>query len=403
MQADLFKDVLVPVIGGLGIFMLGLEFMSNGIQALAVNKMRALLASIAGTPIKGLMAGTFITGVIQSSTAMTVMTVGLVNAGVMGLRPAISVIMGANIGTTLGNGLIALPLGPLGLILGGVFALVYVFAQDRQGPQHRARLHGLLADLLRPQPDDRRPAPAAQHAGGDVGDQRAEGRQLHQPDLVRADRRLHHRDDPLVLGDDRHRDGPRRRRHARLADRGRVLARRRPRHHHHLVDGVAQPVEERQTRGLRAHNVQHHRRRGDAAALLRVHGAAGLGHGLVRRRSRRGGDRQRQGNLPAGAGRGRPLFDGVQHLQHRVDVPVHQRVLRVLSKVGHTSVEDREDYSMPRYPQAGRPEGPRDRRRRGAAGERPLSGGRRRSSWRSHAARRTRPTTSPRTTTSSTC
>jgi phosphate:Na+ symporter len=129
MQADIFRDILVPVIGGLGIFMLGLEFMSNGIQALSVNKMRALLAKIAGTPIKGVLAGTAITGVIQSSTAMTVMVVGLVNAGVIGLRPAISVIMGANIGTTLGNGLIALPLGPLGLILGGTFALVYVFAK----------------------------------------------------------------------------------------------------------------------------------------------------------------------------------------------------------------------------------------------------------------------------------
>lgn len=132
MQADLFKDVLVPVIGGLGIFMLGLEFMSNGIQALAVNKMRALLAKIAGTPIKGVLAGTFITGVIQSSTAMTVMVVGLVNAGVIGLRPAISVIMGANIGTTLGNGLIALPLGPLGLLLAGFFALIYVFSKDEK-------------------------------------------------------------------------------------------------------------------------------------------------------------------------------------------------------------------------------------------------------------------------------
>ena len=58
------------------------------------------------------------------------MVVGLVNAGVIGLRPAISVIMGANIGTTLGNGLIALPLGPLGLLLAGFFALVYVFAKD---------------------------------------------------------------------------------------------------------------------------------------------------------------------------------------------------------------------------------------------------------------------------------
>ncbi len=129
MQIDIFTQVIVPVVGGLGIFMLGLEFMSNGIQNLAVNKMRALLAKIAGTPIKGVMAGTFITGVIQSSTAMTVMVVGLVNAGVIGLRPAISVIMGANIGTTLGNGLIALPLGPLGLFLAGIFALIYIFGK----------------------------------------------------------------------------------------------------------------------------------------------------------------------------------------------------------------------------------------------------------------------------------
>jgi phosphate:Na+ symporter len=129
MQVDYFRDILVPVVGGLGIFMLGLEFMSDGIQSLAVNRMRALLARIAGTPIKGVLAGTLITGVIQSSTAMTVMVVGLVNSGVLGLRQAISVIMGANIGTTLGNGLIALPLGPIGLLLAGIFALIYVFGK----------------------------------------------------------------------------------------------------------------------------------------------------------------------------------------------------------------------------------------------------------------------------------
>ncbi|WP_018633706.1 Na/Pi cotransporter family protein [Neomegalonema perideroedes] len=132
MEIDIFKDILVPVIGGLGLFMLGLEFMANGIQALSVNRMRAFLAKAAGTPIKGVMAGTLITGVIQSSTAMTVMVVGLVNAGVVALRPAISVIMGANIGTTLGNGLIALPLGPLGLIFAGIFALVYCFGKKEK-------------------------------------------------------------------------------------------------------------------------------------------------------------------------------------------------------------------------------------------------------------------------------
>lgn len=130
MEVDLFKEIFAPVVGGLGIFLLGLEFMANGIQALSVNEMRAWLGRMAGTPIKGAMAGTLITGIIQSSTAMTVMTVGLVNAGVLGLRGAISVIMGANVGTTLGNGLIALPLGPLGLFFGGVFATVYCFAKS---------------------------------------------------------------------------------------------------------------------------------------------------------------------------------------------------------------------------------------------------------------------------------
>lgn len=130
MDIDIFKDVLVPVVGGLGIFLLGLDFMDNGIQALSVNRMRSLLAKMAGSPVKGVLAGTIITGIIQSSTAMTVMTVGLVNAGVLSLRGAIGVIMGANIGTTLGNGLIALPLGPLGLLFSGLFALVYCFAKS---------------------------------------------------------------------------------------------------------------------------------------------------------------------------------------------------------------------------------------------------------------------------------
>lgn len=127
---DIFKVIIAPVFGGLGIFLLGLEFMANGIQALSANRLRAWLAQTAGTPIRGVLAGTIITGIIQSSTAMTVMTVGLVNAGVLGLRSAISVIMGANVGTTLGNGLIALPLGPLGLFVGGIFATIYVFARS---------------------------------------------------------------------------------------------------------------------------------------------------------------------------------------------------------------------------------------------------------------------------------
>jgi len=130
MDVDIFKEIIAPVVGGLGVFLLGLEFMENGIHALSANKMKAWMAKMAGSPGKGVVAGTVITGIIQSSTAMTVMTVGLVNAGVLTLRGAIGVIMGANIGTTLSNGLIALPLGPLGLLFGGVFGTVYVFAKS---------------------------------------------------------------------------------------------------------------------------------------------------------------------------------------------------------------------------------------------------------------------------------
>lgn len=130
MDVDIFKEVVVPVVGGLGIFLLGLEFMENGIRALSANRMRDLLRRMAGTDARGVFAGTLITGIIQSSTAMTVMTVGLVNAGVLSLRSAISVVMGANVGTTLGNGLIALPLGPIGLLFGGIFACLYCFAKS---------------------------------------------------------------------------------------------------------------------------------------------------------------------------------------------------------------------------------------------------------------------------------
>jgi phosphate:Na+ symporter len=130
VDVDLLKEIIAPVVGGLGIFLLGLEFMERGIQALSVNRMRDLLGKMAGSPVKGVFAGTLITGIIQSSTAMTVMTVGLVNSGVLALRGAIGVIMGANIGTTLGNGLIAMPLGPLGLLFAGIFASVYVFSKS---------------------------------------------------------------------------------------------------------------------------------------------------------------------------------------------------------------------------------------------------------------------------------
>ena len=99
----IFKGVLVPVTRRSGLFMLGLEFMSNGSRRLSVNKMRAFMAKTAGTPIKG-DCGTLITGVIQSSNCHDGDGVGLVSRRRRALRPAISLIMGAILAPTIGNG-----------------------------------------------------------------------------------------------------------------------------------------------------------------------------------------------------------------------------------------------------------------------------------------------------------
>lgn len=87
--------------GGLGMFLYGMEIMAEGLQQAAGDKTRKLLESLVSNPFLGLLCGALVTAVIQSSSAATVMVVGFVNAGLMNLTQACSVIMGANIGTTM--------------------------------------------------------------------------------------------------------------------------------------------------------------------------------------------------------------------------------------------------------------------------------------------------------------
>lgn len=127
MDGDILQDMVFRVLGGLGLFMLGMEFLSDGIQSLAVARMRQILERFTTNRIFALLTGTFVTGVIQSSTVMTVMVVGFVNSGIVTLEQAIGLIMGANIGTTLTTVFVALPIGKWGLPVIGVAALVYLF------------------------------------------------------------------------------------------------------------------------------------------------------------------------------------------------------------------------------------------------------------------------------------
>lgn len=120
---------ILTLIGALGLFLYGMNLMSSGLQKAAGSGLRKFLASITSNPLKGVVTGLGVTAVIQSSSATTVMVVGFVNAGLLTLKQAISVIMGANIGTTFTAwiislfgfkadvSLLAVPLMALGFIL----------------------------------------------------------------------------------------------------------------------------------------------------------------------------------------------------------------------------------------------------------------------------------------------
>ncbi len=107
-----FIDVL-NLLGGLALFLFGMNMMSDSLQAVAGTEMRRILKKITNTPFKGVLVGLGITGIIQSSSATTVMLVGLVNAGIMNLQQAVGVVMGANIGTTVTAQLIAFNIGDI--------------------------------------------------------------------------------------------------------------------------------------------------------------------------------------------------------------------------------------------------------------------------------------------------
>jgi len=99
---------LLQVLGALGIFLYGMKIMSEGVQKVAGDRMRAALAGMTGTRFRGIVTGFFTTTLVQSSSASTVLVVSFVNAGLLTLIQAIGVIMGANLGTTTTAWIVAL-------------------------------------------------------------------------------------------------------------------------------------------------------------------------------------------------------------------------------------------------------------------------------------------------------
>jgi len=94
------KILIFTLIGGLGLFFFGMQTMSDGLKNIAGDRLKAILSMVTKLPLIGILVGALVTCLIQSSSATTVMVVGFVNAGLLALKQAISVIIGANIGTT---------------------------------------------------------------------------------------------------------------------------------------------------------------------------------------------------------------------------------------------------------------------------------------------------------------
>ncbi|MBR5468210.1 MAG: Na/Pi cotransporter family protein, partial [Firmicutes bacterium] len=129
--------------GGLAMFLFGMNVMGEALEKQAGNKLKGLLEKLTSSPFKGLILGAGVTAIIQSSSATTVMAVGFVNSGVMKLNQAISVIMGANIGTTMtawiisltaiqGDSLIMKLLKPSAFapVLGAIGIVYYMFLKN---------------------------------------------------------------------------------------------------------------------------------------------------------------------------------------------------------------------------------------------------------------------------------
>ncbi|MCF2676354.1 Na/Pi cotransporter family protein [Pseudoflavonifractor phocaeensis] len=120
------------LLGGLALFLYGMQMMSSGLEAAAGSRMKMILERLTANRFLGVLVGAAITAVIQSSSATTVMVVGFVNAGMMTLNQAVWIIMGANIGTTVTGLLIALDVGELAPMFAFVGVALVVFVKKPQ-------------------------------------------------------------------------------------------------------------------------------------------------------------------------------------------------------------------------------------------------------------------------------
>ncbi len=127
--------MIFGLIGGLGLFLYGMKVMGDGLEKAAGERLKKLIEVLTNNRVMGVLVGAVVTGVIQSSSATTVMVVGFVNAGIMNLTQAIGVIMGANIGTTMTAQIISFNLAEYAPLAVGIGVAFWMFTKNKKTKQ----------------------------------------------------------------------------------------------------------------------------------------------------------------------------------------------------------------------------------------------------------------------------
>jgi len=126
-----WQEILFNFLGGLGLFLYSIKTMGEGLQQAAGDRLRYYIDKYTSNPFLGVLVGIVVTALIQSSTGVTVITVGLVSAGLLTLRQAIGIIMGANIGTTVTSFIIGFKLGTYALPIMFLGTVLLFFTKNR--------------------------------------------------------------------------------------------------------------------------------------------------------------------------------------------------------------------------------------------------------------------------------
>lgn len=128
----MYLKTIFQLIGGLGIFLYGMENMSSNMQKIAGPRLKKILSTLTDNRILGVFLGFLVTAFVQSSSVSTVMTIGFVNASLLTLKQALGIILGANIGTTVTGWILVLNIGKYGLPIVGLAGIFYLFSKKEK-------------------------------------------------------------------------------------------------------------------------------------------------------------------------------------------------------------------------------------------------------------------------------